>query len=126
MASFTLRGALIHLHFSSLPIDLWIMVLEPGVAKDHALLPKVGDGKERSFRVGFITENYIYHFGDLPCFIRGAIHVEHWYGSRDVPDANTLRSVDLDPLWSMQKTQRETRPPSGFVRLNMRQGINSL
>jgi len=54
------------------------------------LLPKVGDGKERPFRVGFITENYIYHFGDLPCFIRGAIHVEHRYGSRDVPDANTL------------------------------------
>ena len=73
-----------------LPIDLWIMVLEPGIAKDHTLLPKVGDGKERPFRVGFITENYIYHFGDLPCFIRGAIHVEHRYGSRDVPDANTL------------------------------------
>jgi len=79
MASFALRGALVHLHFSGLPIDLWIMVLEPGVAKDHALLPEVRDGEERPLRVGLIMENYIYHFGDLPCFVR-----------RDVLGANTL------------------------------------
>ena len=53
------------------------MVLEPGVPEDHALLPKVGDSKERPFRVGLIIENYVYHFEDLPCFVRGAIHVEH-------------------------------------------------
>jgi len=90
MASFALRGALVHLHFSGLPIDLWIMVLEPGVAKDHALLPEVRDGEERPLRVGLIMENYIYHFGDLPCFVRRAIHVEHRYGVRDVLGANTL------------------------------------
>jgi len=91
-ASFTLREASVYLHFSSLPIDLWIMVLEPGVAKDHALLPEVRDGEKRSFRVGLITENYVYHFGDLPYFIRGAVHVEHRYGARDVLGANTLRT----------------------------------
>jgi len=67
------------------------MVLETGVAEDHALLSKVGDGKERPFRVGFITENYIYHFRDSFCFIRGAVHVEHRYGMRDALGANTLR-----------------------------------
>jgi len=77
IAFFTLRGALVHLHFSSLLIDLWIMVLEPGIAEDHALLPKVRDGEECPFRVGLIIENYVYHFRDLPCFVRGAIHVEH-------------------------------------------------
>jgi len=75
-ASFTSREAPIHLHFPSLPIDLRIMVLEPGVAKDHALLSKVRDSKERSFGVGLITEDYIHYFGDLSCFIRGAVHVE--------------------------------------------------
>jgi len=65
------------------------MVLETGVAEDHALLSKVGDGKERPFRVGFITENYIYHFRDSFCFIRGAVHVEHRYGMRDALGANT-------------------------------------
>ena len=92
MVSFTSREAPVHLHFSSLPIDLRIIVLEPGVAKDHALPPEVGDGKEHSLRVDLIMENYIYHFRDLPCFVRRAIHIEHQYRARDVPDANTLRT----------------------------------
>ena len=68
------------------------MVLEPGVTEDHALFPEVGDGKEQPFRVGFITEDHIYHFGDLSGFIRGTIHVEHRYGTRDVLGANTLHT----------------------------------
>ena len=68
------------------------MVLEPGVTEDHALLPEVGDGKEYPFGVGFITEDHVYHFRDLSSFIRGTVHVEHWYGARDVPGANTLRT----------------------------------
>jgi len=90
MASFTSRGAPIHLHFPGLPIDLQIIVLEPGVAEDHALLPKVRDGKKRSFGVGLIMEDYIHYFGDLSCFVRGAIHVEHQYGTRDAPGTNTF------------------------------------
>jgi len=66
------------------------MVLEPGVTEDHALLPKVEDGKEHPFGVGFITEDHIYYFGDLSGFIRETVHVEHRYGARDVPGANTL------------------------------------
>jgi len=65
------------------------MVLEPGVAKDHALLPKVRDSKKHPFGVGLIMENYIHHFGDLFCFVRGAVHVEHQYGTRDAPSTNT-------------------------------------
>jgi len=91
MISFTSGGTSVHLHFSGLPVDLRIMVLEPGVTEDHALLPKVGDGEEHPFGVGFITEDHIYHFRDLSGFIRGTVHVEHWYGARDVPGANTLR-----------------------------------
>ena len=56
------------------------MVLEPGVAKDHALPPEVRDSEERPLRVGLIMENYVYHFRDLPCFVRGATHVEHCKG----------------------------------------------
>jgi len=66
------------------------MVLEPDVAEDHALLPEVRDSKECPFGVGLITEDYIYYFRDLSCFIRGAIHVEHWYGTRDAPGTNTF------------------------------------
>jgi len=67
------------------------MVLEPGVAEDHVLLPKVGDSEERPFGVGLITEDYIHHFGDPPCFVRGAVYVEHRYGTRDAPGTDTFR-----------------------------------
>ena len=80
------------MHFSSLPVDLWIMVLEPGVTEDHALLPEIGDGEERPFRVGFIMEDHVYHFRDLSGFVRGTVHIEHWYGVRDVLGANTLHT----------------------------------
>jgi len=73
VAFFTSRGALVHMHFSGLPIDFWIIVLEPDVAEDHALLPEVKDGKKHPFRVGLIIEDYIYHFGDLSCFVRRAV-----------------------------------------------------
>jgi len=66
------------------------MVLEPSVAEDHALLPKIRDGKEHPFGVGLITEDHIYHFRDLSCFVRRAVYIEYQYGTRDVPDANTL------------------------------------
>jgi len=66
------------------------MVLEPGVAEDHALLPEVRDGKERPFGVGLITEDYIHYFRDLSCFVRGAVHIEHRYGTRDAPGTNTF------------------------------------
>jgi len=68
------------------------MVLEPGVAKDHALLPEVRDSEERPFGVGFITKDHVYHFRDLSGFVRGTIHVKHWYRARDVPGANTLHT----------------------------------
>jgi len=76
-APFTPRGVPIHLHFSGLPIDLRIMVLEPGVAEDHTLLPEVRDGEEHPFRVGFIMEDHVYHFRDLSGFVRGTVYVEH-------------------------------------------------
>jgi len=80
------------LHFSGLPIDLRIVVLEPSVTEDHALLPEVGDGEEHPFRVSFIMEDHVYHLRDLSGFIRGTVHVEHWYGARDVSGANTLHT----------------------------------
>jgi len=89
-ASFTLRRASVHLYFSGLPIDLQVVVLEPGITKDHVLPSKAGDSEECPFRVGFVTEDYVYHFRDLTCFIGGAVHVVHRYGARDAPGVNTF------------------------------------
>jgi len=61
VVSFALRGALVHLDFSSLPINLWVVVLEPGIAKDHALLSEARDSEEHPFRVDFVMEDYCYN-----------------------------------------------------------------
>ena len=66
------------------------MVLEPGITEDHVLLPEAGDSEERSFGMGFVAEDYVYNFGDLACFVGGAVHVVHRYGARDAPSVNTF------------------------------------
>ena len=66
------------------------MVLEPGVAEDHALLSETGDGEEHPFGVGFVTEDYAHHFRDLTGLVGGAVHIVHQYGARDAPGANTF------------------------------------
>jgi len=58
-AFFASRRASVHLHFSGLPIDLWVVVLEPGITEDHVLPSEAKDSKECPFRVGFVIENYI-------------------------------------------------------------------
>ena len=92
MASFASRGTSVHLHFSGLPIDLWVVVLEPGVTKDHVLPSKAEDSEEHPFGVGFVTGNYVYHFRDLTCLIGGAIYIVHQYGARDAPGVNAFCS----------------------------------
>jgi len=77
MVSFVSRRASVHLYFSSLPIDLWVVVLEPDVTKDHTLPSKARDSEKCPFRVDFVTEDYIYYFGDLTSLVGGAVHVVH-------------------------------------------------
>jgi len=95
VASFTSRRTLVHLYFSGLPIDLQVVVLEPGITEDHVLLPEAGDSEERSFRVGFVVKDYIYNFGDPACFIGRTVHVVHRYGARDAPSVNTFRPYEV-------------------------------
>jgi len=95
MAFFTSRRASVHLHFSGLPIDLQVVVLEPGITEDHVLPSEARDSEERPFGVGFVTKNYIYHFGDLTCLVGGAVHVVHRYGVRDALGVNTFRSDEV-------------------------------
>jgi len=59
--SFASRRASVHLYFSSLPIDLRVVVLEPGITEDHVLPSEAGDSEECPFGVGFVIENHVYH-----------------------------------------------------------------
>ena len=81
---------MVHLHFSSLPIDLQV-VLEPGITEDHALPSEARDSKERPFGVSFVIENHVYYFKDLTCLVGGAIHIVHRYGTKDALGVNAFR-----------------------------------
>jgi len=94
-ASFISRRASVHLYFSGLLIDLRVVVLEPGITKDHVLLSEAGDSEERPFGVGFVAEDYVYNFGDLACLVGGTVHVVHRYGARDAPSVNTFCSDEV-------------------------------
>jgi len=90
MASFALRRTSVHLHFSSLPIDLQVVVLELDITEDYVLPSEAGDSKERPFGVGFVTENHVYYFRDLTCLVGGAVHIVHRYRVRDAPGVNAF------------------------------------
>ena len=82
---------MVHLYFSGLPIDLRVVVLEPGITEDHVLPSEARDSKKHPFGVGFVTENHVYHFRDLTYLVGGAIYVVHQYGARDALGVNAFR-----------------------------------
>jgi len=112
-ASFALRRALVHLYFSGLPIDLWVVLLEPGVTEDHVLPSEAGDSKEHPFGVGFVMEDYVHHFGDLTCLIGGAVHIVHQYGVRDAPGVNTL-CIDKVSIYEVVRSTRVQKHLDGI------------
>ena len=69
---------------------LTVVVLEPGITKDHVLPSKAGDSEERPFGVGFVIENHVYHFRDLTCLVGRAVHIVYRYGARDAPGVNAF------------------------------------
>jgi len=95
MVFFISRRTSVHLHFSSLSIDLWVVVLEPGITEDHVLPSEAGDSEERPFGVGFVIKNHVYYFRDLTCLVGAAVHVVHRYGARDAPGVNAFCSDEV-------------------------------
>ena len=56
--------ALTHHYFLSLPVNLRVMLLEPGKPKDDVLFPEVSDCDGRAFHMSIIPENCVYGFCD--------------------------------------------------------------
>ena len=53
-----------HHYLPSLPVNLWVMLLEPSKPKDDILLPEVSDCKGHAFCVSIIPEDCVYNFSD--------------------------------------------------------------
>ena len=69
-----------HHYLLGLPVNLWVMLLEPSKSKDDVLFPKVGDCKGRAFHMSIILENCVNDFCDQTCLIASSIHIENWDG----------------------------------------------
>ena len=65
-----------HFNFSLFPVNLGVMIFEPVVAEDQALLPESGDSQEHPLGVSLVPENYIHNLGNLSCLIRGTVDIE--------------------------------------------------
>ena len=53
-----------HHYFPSLPVNLWVMLLEPSKPEDDVLFPEVSDCEGCAFHMSIIPENCVYNFHD--------------------------------------------------------------
>ena len=70
-----------HGHFPSLPVDLWVVLLEPGEAKDDVLLSQASDCEGGAFGVVIESEDCIYNLCSGAHFIWSAIYIVDWNGT---------------------------------------------
>ncbi len=59
-------------------VNIWIVLVQPGESKYHALLTKPGDCEQDMFRVLVIGHDYIDDFVNASGFIEGSIHIVDW------------------------------------------------
>jgi len=88
------------------------VVLESGITQNHILPSEAGDSEEHPFGVGFVMEDYIYHFRDLTCLVRETVHVVYRYGARDALGVNTFRmdKVSIYEIAHSSKVQKRLVP----------------
>src|SRR6266436_5115104 len=70
-----------HFNLTRTPIDLRVVLTEPGVSQYHVLVAKTGYSKMGTFGVVSVSENRVYHLTDGPRFIGRTINIVHWDGA---------------------------------------------
>ena len=81
---------LTHHYLPGLPVNLWVMLLEPSKSKDDVLFPKVSDCEGRAFRMSIIPENCVNDFRDQTCLVTSSIHIENWDGTLQLPSGKSV------------------------------------
>ena len=79
-----------HHYLLSLPVNLWVMLLEPSEPEDDVLFPEVSDCKECAFHMSIIPENCVYNFCDRTCLVVSSINIEDWDGMLQLPSAKSV------------------------------------
>ena len=79
-----------HHYLPSLPVNLWVMLLEPSKPEDDVLFPKVSDHKGHAFHMSIIPENCVNDFRDRTCLIASSIDIEDWDGMLQLPSVKSV------------------------------------
>ena len=63
---------------SSIEVNLQIMLAEPGKAKDHTLLPKLGNHQQNVFGMSMVCHKNVNNFMDAPSLIGCSVYIVNW------------------------------------------------
>jgi hypothetical protein len=66
-----------HLDLPGIPVDLGVMLPEPGVPEDEFLLAEPSDGELNSLAVTLVMEDQSCNISDEASLIGRAVHIEH-------------------------------------------------
>jgi len=67
-----------HFDKSGAEVDLWIVLVQPGEAKYHALLAEAGDCEQNRLRMLVVGHDHVNDFADASGLIKCSIHVVNW------------------------------------------------
>ena len=69
------REASGHFYGSGAEVDLWIVLVQPGEHKYHALFAEAGDCKQNVFGMSFVGHDHVDDFVDASGFVKRSVHV---------------------------------------------------
>ena len=83
-------GASVHFDLPGLPVDLRVVLPEPGEPENELLLTKTGDSEDDALGVGIVPENHIDDLPDASGFVRGAVNIVDRDGPGERPDGDLV------------------------------------
>ena len=85
----TTVGTVGEFHLLGLPVNLWVVLLKPGVPQDDVPLAKTRDCKECPLGMLLVLQDEVNHLCHLAHFVGCSVNVRHRDGARE------LLGVDL-------------------------------
>src|SRR3981189_1619317 len=75
-----------------LPLDLGVVLANPGKTEDHGLLAQRGDCELSLLCMAFVAQYDICDFGDGPCFVRGSVNIVDRDGSGEATGGDVVQT----------------------------------
>ena len=77
-------------HLLGLPVNLWVVLLKPGVPQDDVPLAKTRDCKECLFGMSLVLQDEVSHFCHLACFVGCSVNIQYGDGVSKLSGVNSV------------------------------------